>query len=392
MFKCSITLGLVVIILGSIQPRPIHAGGQKWSVWIYDSDHADVMLLTNLAPTPEHTQLPLPEGYANSFDFPVAVSHDGRYIAYLPSTSDSIDTWFVYDRSERKLALNFPVPGLSLGSGAFSDTRASYAVGYSFDDPVNGGWEIKTFNLPDGSLGPVLRSKDSAAVTAQISSSYFMTPVIQNYRGSQITFEMIGTPSSPQSVNASYTWDTTTNQVRQIGAYLTSDLDTLNTGEMIFAQYAPDFPDCKNCETGEPYNLLRVYDPTISASFAFYTRADAVLSNPEFIQNGERIIFTAQNGSPGYCVLERSGTVVGCLPGSVNTEISYIGWQDGFLYLTSPDPASGQKPTLYEVNTRSGGINSGSVMWQSATPGKLSLIQVSGNMQFKGPFIAWRHL
>ncbi len=377
---------------------PVTAGGQRWSAWLYDQAHGQLLLLTDvMGGTPQPLNLPLAEGF-NTFSRSIAISHDWHYIAYMVSDSGSGDqALIVYDRDTNRLAFNFPMPAhgritldLAADENIFNDSSTMLAFGYAFGDE---GWEVGTLDLKTMQWGPILRS-DASIVTAYRIGSKFVGPVVRQFHGTDITFDMVQLASEGSDHYESYTWNTTTNTLTPDAAYPSLGTATLTTtGETISLTVDSRFPSC-NCSPFYSTNALGVYDTATRSTFPFYTTADKLIYFVTFIQNGERVLAHLSGGENSnvdqLVILERSGQVVATMPPEVKVG-NVIGWQDGFLYMPILGDSSAA-PQLLEVNTRTG-ANTGKVVWQGAPGSTVLLLQTPGNMQPpKEPFVEWKRL
>ncbi len=392
-----IVLSLAAPTLGT---APAFAGGQRWSAWMYNPDNGQLFLLTDvMSGRPETLTLPMPAGY-NKYPRSVAISRDWHYMAYVVTNNGTGRRMLnVYDRNARRGAFSYPLPvtiGDSLDFVAnefvFNETSTALAFSYSLNDQ---GWEIKVFNLAAAAGIPTLRH-DAPAVKAQKIESRFTLPVIQRFRGTEVTFTVIRLATEGSDRYPNFTWNITTGQITPNSAYPALGMDTLSdTGETISAASDPRFPTCgEPCSMFLVSNVLNAYDPASSARFPFFNTADLSLFSPLFIQNGERILVAGSGRGEGaetrLAIIERSGNLVGYTPSGTAAE-SMIGWQDGLLFMPPVVNPSGS-PTLIVVNTRNG-LERGTIVWQGATGSQqVHLLQTPGNIQGTGPFTAWRQL
>jgi hypothetical protein len=101
-------LSLVALALPVV---PAQAGTQRWSAWMYDSEHGQLLLLTEpMHSNAQSLQLPLPAGY-DAYSRNVAIAYDWHYIAYdVENTAAGTKALLVYDRDTNQLVLTFPIP------------------------------------------------------------------------------------------------------------------------------------------------------------------------------------------------------------------------------------------------------------------------------------------
>ncbi len=386
---------MFIVVALALPVAPARAGTQRWSAWMYDSEHGQLLLLTEpMHGNAQSLQLPLPAGF-NAYSRNVAISHDWHYIAYdVENTAAGTKALLVYNRDTNQLVLTFPIPGnqLSLDFGAsediFNEAGTSIAFAYSINQQ---GWEIKALNLANPSGVPTLRHDTPAVKTLGIGAD-FLLPVIRLYQANQVNFSMIRLATEGAPTYDNYVWDVTSGEVRKSDLFPTLDLDRYRpTGELIFGASDPRFASCgEACSPFWVFNALHVRVPG-SPAFPFYTTPQLSLYHPIFIQNGERILVggSAGNGQTRWLVVERSGGLVSFLPDGIDVD-SVIGTQDGFLYMPAVVNPSGS-PQLYEVNTRQG-INPGQLVWTGTQGTQVHLVQTPSNQQGTGPFAPWAQL
>jgi hypothetical protein len=393
---------LIILLVTVSMPgaAPVHAGGQRWSAWMYNPDNGQLLLLTDLmGGRPETLTLPMPAGY-NKYPNNVAISRDWHYMAYVvTNTSTGRRMLNVYDRNMARVAFSYPLPvtiGDSLDFVAnefvFNETSTALAFSYSLSEQ---GWEVKVFNLAAAAGIPTLRHDNSAVQVARIDSR-FTLPVVQRFVGTDVALTVIRLATEGSDRYPNYIWNITSGQITPGSAYPSLGIDTLaTTGETISAASDSRFPTCgEPCSMFIVSNVLNVYDPSRNALFPFFNTADLSLFSPVFIQNGERILVTGsgrgEGGENKAAVIERNGNLVGYMPSGMAVG-NAIGWQDGFLYMPPVVNPTGS-PTLVVVNTRNG-LERGTIAWQG-DPGaqQLHLIYTPGNQPGTGPFAAWRQL
>jgi hypothetical protein len=381
---------------------PVKAGAQLWSAWMFNHSNGQLMLLTDVMNgTPQAMTLPKLPGF-DDYSWQLAVSHDWNYIAYTTSnTATGRKAFMIYKRDTNSalVTLDLQVSHVSLdfhaSEAVFNETSANIAFAYTVNNET--GWKIEAMQI--GTSAPELSlTNNSPAAKALNLEGQFMLPVIRRYVGSEVTFQMVRIATEGEAEYKNYTWNTANGQVRvePIAQFPTFGTDLyLPTGETVAELVDPRLPSCGGCGPYYVANALSVYDPTKKTRYPFYSTTELAMYQPLFVQGGERILFGGNgpidsNTLPKWGLVERSGKLVGYLPSSISGNTRPIGWQDGFMTISS-GPNPGDPPRLNLVNTRAG-LNNSQVVWTGTPGAQVILLQTPSNMQLAGPFPAWGQL
>lgn len=351
--------GLCLLLLLSSGIRPGHAQDNPWTAWLYNPN-GTMTYVTDIGSVLQQVTLPILPG--QTYPPQVAVARGGELVAYMTSNPElNADRLVIYHPTTGAVQTDFVATDVLQHSIAHFSTpeifnEADTALAFSLAER-GGGWRILILDVNSGTIGAELRSTDPAVTDRLIPGDLGALPLIRRYHGAEVAFVM-GRTDDPDAIDGSYIWQVEAGTVSENTQYpgFGNDIFT-TTGEIIQPVFDPDLPHTSDRFGGAQLNALRVHIPETGRTFPFYTAPDITLSDPHFIQNGERVLVRVRDasGSQVWRVLERSGDVVGDLPLAA---ARVIGMTDGFLYLTSGNPAA-----LMYVNTRDG-LDPGVLMGQ----------------------------
>jgi hypothetical protein len=345
----------MVLLAGA---RPAAAQDNPWTAWLYTPD-GSLTYVTDIGSVLQQVTLPILQGQA--YPPKVAVSRGGQYIAYMTSNRTlNADRLVVYNPTTDEILSDYVATDVL----AHSIERYSTPLIFNGDDSAlalgialnGGGWRIVVQNV-FGGVGAELLSGDAAVAAAGVPTGIGLLPVIRRYDGAEVAFVMVRV-DDPAATFGSYVWNIDTGSIGENTLYPGFDNDILPvTGEIVAPAFAAGMPNNSAAFASEQRNILQAVLATDGGIIPFYNAPDATLSQPHFIQNGERILVRAQDaaGNGVWRVIDRAGTLIGDLPLAAQ---QITGMTDGFLYVTGDNP-----PSLVYVNTRDG-LDTGVLMGQ----------------------------
>jgi hypothetical protein len=323
--------------------------------------------------------LPAPVGF-DRYPGRVAVGHGGGPFAYVVSSSATNQSLLVVS-DQNQIRANFALPPTFSDStefianaSLFNEDNSLVALGYSLQ---GGGWELITLNVPTNQVTYTIGYDLPAVAVLGLPGDFGLTPVARRFAGRIVTFSLIDAGVGGQVAPTSYDWNIDTNTLTINPVFTGLDSDVLaGTGEMIMTLPDQRLPNQFSSFALGQSNSLQVYDPVTGARYPFLNLADASLSSPRFIQNGEFILADTVDTAERYTwtVFQRDGSVVGTIP-TAATINDVRGLPDGFVYTT--DQFSPGTTTLVYVNTRDG-LDVGIPIWTSQ-PGAAPIIVWAGS-------------
>jgi hypothetical protein len=393
---------LILVCLSLMLGGVAQAAGAPWTVWLYEPATGRMTQVDNIGSLPREVYLPADSG--STFSQQVSVSPDGMLVAYVHSAASGT---FL---SIHDLNMNTTVFSYALPTGAYHSLdlagspwnwRAgggeTFAFGYA---DGTAGWEIVVVDIITLSTFS-LRSSDAAVVSAGLDSGFgFLVPVVQLNRDFEITFTQVAAATGGAPAYQAFIWNTADGSVRPNAPYLQVDTDTLPiTGDMVMTLSDPSFPGSIDPTSGFPVsNTLYAFD-AVNFELTPVTSIPSIFK-ARFAQNGERVVVAniVDTGGGGYTdllVLERSGGLVGSVPGGTNFITSMSGTLNGFLYTANSGGAGGSGgTTLSYVETRLVGPPFTALSsWNSPLGADARIAWVSDiNVASVGPFIPWGHI
>ncbi len=378
------TLVALVLMFGAIAGGAAgQATGAPWQAWLFAPDPGYMVKVASDGTV--LSQFALPRTTRDTLSNGVAVSRDGRYIAYViyhdPRPSGSPDPYRVdlslqvYDTTVNSIVASYTRPtnpgdyvsdSLSLGSSpmVFHQSNSAVAVGFG----VNDTWELVVLDIPSNSVAARLTSTDLAAHGLSTSYSGFLNPVVQSFSGSTIDFLMILVGTGGADKYDGFTWNIAMGPVATSTVYHTPANDTWpTTGEVIEAYQDFSWPNAGGTFPFFQKNILTYYTPGGSPTVIYNTPSQS-MSMPIFIQNGERIgvLYSNEDGTDiGWHLIEKDGTWFSSRSASQRVS-SWMGTPDGFTYtFTGP----GGDTFLWHLNTRLSSMPDDRVWDSTAYPG-----------------------
>lgn len=372
MWKRLIWLIMALSMWGTTQAQSI-----AWAVWIYEPQTGQMTMVDDGGGIVDYFFLALPTG-VDRYPEQVAVNRDGTLFAYVPYNSTTYQASLVVSQRERMMAqYNLPLTFADstefiADETLFDDTTSRVALGYSLD---GGGWEIVALNIVTNAIDYALRYDSPNVAILGLSADVGVTPVIRQFAGGVISFNLIRAGTEASGEATGYDWLVNSGDLRLNAMYASLDADRLSiTGEVVMsladsrlANQSASFPFSQS-------NTLQVYVASSGARFPFFNAASATLQSPRFIQNGELILSQSidSSGQRSGIVIRRNGALVGNLPNVVDM-VDAKGLADGFIYLT--DSFAPGSRTLVYVNTRDG-LDAGIPLWvgSAGTSGLLAWV------------------
>jgi hypothetical protein len=395
-------IGILVLLFG-LWVMPTHAQDSLWQVWLYDKTAGLMTRVNDGGVALESLPLPTVQTYT-TFSDRVAVSPDGRYMAYTLTDPTTLNNaGILYDKESNAVQTLYPtgsenVAYSSLWQAANSHlfTEVGFATGYSVS---GGGWRVLVHVFGGGTVS--LESNNAMIVTLGLSSAAGITPVVQAFTGTNVTFTLFSMGTDSADPVQTYIWDYVSGTVQSFGSIPLSDVDVLpNTGEIVSASFDPGFPHhAQDFTLFSQLNTLHVYVPQTSMRFPFYTEQLLSLYQPRFVENGRRILvgaFDETTSTAEWRLLERSGLSVqpeNILRAPNDFVMDAHSLLDGFVYVTTVLSSNGTT-TLMAANTQTG-LNSGDIVYIGEVGVPLRLVWVEDTRLRSAPaerFRAWGQL
>ncbi|MFN8375006.1 MAG: SH3 domain-containing protein [Anaerolineae bacterium] len=392
-------IGIVLLWL-CITLLPVQAQSSLWTAWLFNQTAGTMTLVNDAGVALDTLALPTVQNYV-TFSDRVAVSPDGRYMAYTLTDDATFNTaGLLYDREANVMQTLYPsgseqVGYSSLWRAASSHlfTEAGFATGYSVR---GGGWRLLVQLYGGGIVS--LDSNNAVVVTLGLSAQDGITPVVQYFTGTTVTFTLTLTGADSTAPLQTYVWDYLSGTIQSFAGTPLSDMDVLpTTGEIISASLDANFPNhAQDFTLFQQANTLHIYVPQTATRFPVYSDAALSLYQPRFVENGRRVLvggFDEYSGSGEWRLLERSGqpaqpVTVLRAPDDFVTEA--LGVFDGFVYITSVLATDGTT-TLMHVDTRQG-LNSGRLVWIGPAAAPLRLVWVHDTRTQAEQYGAWGQL
>lgn len=315
----------------------VEAQQPAWSAWLYNRDTGRVQLVNETGAVQQEFTLPTLTGF-DRFSYNIAVSHNGRYLAYrLNQASSGIAQLVIYDTDLGGIIAQYSpgaivVDGLDFTSESrsFNDTDTSFI--YTFVSE-QGTFEIVMIDLQAGVANFRLTDADTLVTQATIRPDYL--PIIQRYVGTEFAFSM--TDFATQALPAEQSYRFNPGSLIAEDSYPTVHTGTFQpTGEAVFAVQDIRFPNrLDTLERPQQYNTLQIFDPRTGERFPVFQREAWSMGNAYFVNGGQQVLFNAfdlDTQSTLWGLIDRSVEVVNIAPIDP-LEQQVIGLADGFLYL-----------------------------------------------------------
>jgi hypothetical protein len=366
-------IGVLLVLFGAFV-LPAYSAGGAWDAWLYDREFGRAVKVSHDGTsTITAMDFVLPGDPGVQYSSNIAVSYDGRLIAYTTSSPDG-STWRlrIYDTLTNTLTTNHPLPpniysGLDFHGSMymFAPNGTTFVMGYSYFTDTGFGWTILIFDPLTGMNIDGIDSS-SAAGTAYTSGigGGLITPVVRyvssgdamaSIYGTMVYTATEGSPSYP-----GFRWDVNAMNVVSDYRYFALDMDRSITSDMVLSTHDPGLPSAFTEMAGFAIpNALSGYDAVsgVLAPFAFTPGVFA----PRFVQASERIAYRAFDVTSfeplGIYIMERSGGFVGSLgsPTIIPSNVTSIdGTIGGFIFTASGGTGRAGGTTLYRVYTREG--------------------------------------
>jgi hypothetical protein len=371
----------VLLLIGLFLPAllPAHAQDATWVAWLYNSADGRMTQVDSTGAVLDNIVLPMPAGF-DRYPQKVAVGHGGTPFAYVVFNSSTFQGALVITEGAQLLS-SYNLPLTFADSTEFvadetiyNEDNSALALGYSLE---GGGWGVLVYDVGAGTVMASIRHDDPLVTVLGLDAGFGLTPVPRRFAGRQVTFTMVQAGTEGAAEYNSYNWNIDTGALTQNVMYPGLDSDTFPpTGEVVMSLPDDRLPNDNAAFTFFQSNSLHIYEPISGSRFPFYNAPNASLSAPQFIQNGELVLFDSADVADQFAwgVVGRDGILVGTLPPAVSL-IDTEGVGDGFLYTT--DTFSIDSLTLVYVNTRDG-LDGGTTVWTSP-PGARPIIAWAGD-------------
>lgn len=352
------TLLIAAVIIAAL---PTQAVG-TWSAWLYDAQTGVVWRVDAAGSQSARIQLPAPP--ASDFSERLLISNDARFIGY---TLDARQ-FLLYDTVRGRLAFTYTLPepafadSFSVGVSAEQFSEDAGRVAYAYQSA--GGWRIVVLDTRSGVL---VDSLDHGGTLPAHG-----VPLLFDVTETRVLFHL----PDESAAWTGYAWDTLNDSVSATGMELHDEYALFRrTGDVIMPG---DFSSAAISETPD---ALLVYHTLSGQAFPFYAEPGASLSDPRFIQNGERIIVSVESGfGSDLRVVERDGDTVGTLHAPADIRDVY-GVPEGLIYTLDSQ--------LWYADTR-GTLNAGRVLADVGQPAHI--VAVSGINERVGTYEGWANL
>jgi len=346
-----------------------------WQAWIYQ-DSGIAMRIDQTGTVLDEERINPVVGQSLSIPANITTSNDGSLLVYVLSENGLPTILQVYDTRRDNILMEYPIPhdgSTSIPSHTierapektlFSERDQTLAFSYGLGAA---GWQISVLETISGDEIATLRHDSPAMQPLGTESGFGVVPVIQQHTEDEVYFTVhpAGVLRPPYP---SFVWNFRTNEVNpsQIYASISSDV-FIPSGEVIMSLIDDRLPNTADRFSFGQLNALHIYDPVSAARYPFFVSEELWLFQPQFIQNGERILVGGSDPSgafTGWVVIERHGGRVGVVP--FNSDIlDTAGTGDGFIYIPREEKAT---LSLFEVDTRDG-IDAGEIIWQTERTG-----------------------
>jgi len=324
---CWLTLGWTVI--SAQQPT--------WTAWLYDRETGRVQLVNETGAVQQEVALPTLTGF-DIYSYNIAVSHNGRYIAYrLNQANSRIAQLVIYDTDFGGIIAQY-FPGAILAdsldftseSRSFNDANTSFIYTFVTEREA---FEIVLIDLAAGVANFRLTTEDALVRQANIRTDYL--PVIQRYVGTEFAFSMTNFATQAIPDETSYRFNP--GSLLPESSYPTVQSGTFKpTGEAVFAVQDIRFANrLETLERPRHLNTLQVFDPRTGERFPVFQRESWSMGNAFFVNGGRQVLFNAfdlDNETNLWGLIDRSVQVVNIAPVDP-LEQQVIGMSDGFLHL-----------------------------------------------------------
>lgn len=309
----------VVLLLAVGGLSTVLAQPPEWQAWMYNYNNGRMILVGSDRSIYEDFTLPGLQG--NTYSNRVVLSPDGRIILYsLHNQTNGIITVYAYDTLLNSIAASYIIPSqqgqlvytnidLTATKEIFSPDSTTVSFGYSID----GEWTIivmDLFNTP-GSIR--LQLNESDPIMSSVAEVAIDVPVIRNYDGFVLDFNLIPAATEGFPAYNHYQYDTRTNSLNQ-QAYFTIPWGDFNPRNDSYVFPISDFryspADPRYQRFGEHTNSLHVHQAGTDSSYPIFISPDTEVGLPYFIQNGEKILFRtfdANDDSTHWLIMEDRG-------------------------------------------------------------------------------------
>ncbi len=350
---------LTVLLIGLVWLSgllPAQAAGAPWWVWLYGGNGSMVQVDSS-GTTLQQWMLP---GEAGATYSPhVAMSADGRYIGYGLTTSAGLASVNLYDVGSGTVFYSYSLPENSVTGLEFTASYQNFSPGnetFAFGYVV--GYESYNVVVVD-ILAGVTATLTGADIQAGLGDGPMMTaamiPVVQSNRPGVIQFTTVPYGIDGAAEYPCIEWQMETSYLGYCASYVYPWADTFaNTGEVVLAMSDANFPGSAPVEgPGFVLNTVKAYTPDTGDLFTVTTLPNLTMAR--FIQDGERVVAVAYNGSgDNYTlnIMERSGAIAASVSVSYTSPItSLAGTLNGFVYTVGESGDAGGT-TLSFVETR----------------------------------------
>ena len=400
MFKRLMVM-LLLVITGSLFVIPARAADGAWTAWLYDAETGQMTQVDSAGATLHQFQLPIDAG--STYSQHVAISADGLVLAYATSNANA-NSIQIYNMTTNNVIYTFDAPANSSLSIDFAGGPLNFSETHEFAFGYGGlgiPWKIIVIDIARLSVSSLKQEDPAAASLAEMSYNYL--PVVAYNRNKEIKFMMIPMGTDGVASYKAFTWNRDANTISPTNDYVIPDVTTfVPTGDVLSAKSDDRFPDSRVPFTDFPANnTLQVFDPA-SSQYSIVTTLPRI-SNPQFIQSGERIAVTQyddnQAGSQTETlqVLERSGAVSGIVNSTLTNVTGVLGTPNGFIFsVINGDTPETSSTTLYTVETRQASAPyNATPIWNSAVGVLARLTWVSDSETPAGAtatFTAWGHV
>lgn len=373
-------IGLVMLVV-----LPTQAQTELWSAWVYDNGSGRAAYIAATGAVQHDLILPvLAEFDAATVRYSngLAVSPDGSRLAYRVSGLNTaglpLSAVLIYDTSTQQSIAAYQPPLVPLDDTfSFVDSVSAFnesgsAVAYSFIASATGSvpdqWGVVVLDVLTGNVLFEL-SNLSPAVQAQLGTdATAFLPIVQAYEGAAVQLTLFPYELQGGGIYTSYQWDVLTGRIFTTAQYPALVVDHLPaTNETLLPIFDERLPNRLGESGGlalAQNNALQVWTADIGGRIPFFGSSDFDIRTASFIENGERVVFSAfdlaNNSGTFWRIAERNGTVF-TIPTISAVDNRVLGTPNGFTYMTDASPAQ-----LIEARTRTDGVEQ-VALW-TATP------------------------
>ncbi len=340
----------------------VEAGG-SWSAWLYSPTAQKLVHVFPDMP-PVELQLPMPEAVAASPNT-VAISPDGRLLAFCVTDSAANATIYVYDFLNMAPLFNVPrsnVAYCDVGIHAFRNDSSAFAVTILHNPTAESNgfptWELVAIGLNAPNDISVLYQSDGSTVGAGANTEG-MYPMVEMFQDNFVIFRLAAWMPGGGCETSAFYWNLSSYQVApyEIAGHFAWD-DLPLTGEFAWIVTNPSLPLAQSGGGPMCMGNMVMYGSKATQPYPIYVNTNYPITNVAFINGGQQLaIAHYAEGMLQWVALARDGSSY-ALPVSVNARALW-NTMNGYFFLRND--AGGAQLVYQQV-----GVPTEQVLWQEA--------------------------